>query len=138
MSEQNDLETQLRSWAPRRPSAKLEQQIVARAQAAPKESEPAAPGEHPSFHLHWLAPATVALLFICVLVNPRSNFRPEVVRSEIIAMALSNQSAAPWLPGSFDCSQNSLPAETFEWTNGSRSASSIAPLSPAKGRIDEH
>ena len=87
----------------------------------------------PGFHLNWLAPATVALLFLCVLFNPRNNL-PQPGSSAIIAVALSNQSAAAWLPGSFACGQNSLPSETFEWTNGRSSTSSLGPV-PTPRRI---
>jgi hypothetical protein len=51
----------------------------------------------------------------------------------MIAVALSNQNVAPWLPGSFAREQNGLPNETFEWTNGSRSTSSISSLSRLRG-----
>jgi len=40
-------------------------------------------------------------------------------------MALSNQSVAPFLPGSFSREHNSLPTGTFEWTNGGASSSAI-------------
>jgi len=134
MSELNDLETQLRSWVPRRPSADLQARIFAVPHgpaAAPSDPE-LLPAPH-SFHLHWLAPATVAMLFLCVLFNPRGNFQTPGVHNEFIAVALSNQSAAAWLPGSFAVGQNSLPAETFEWTNGSRSNSSVTPITPVRG-----
>lgn len=133
MNEVKELERQLRSWAPRRPSPRLEQRILASAQA-PGAGEPPADAELrvPSFRLNWLAPATVALLFLCVLFNPRNNL-PRPGSAEIIAVALSNQSAAAWLPGSFACGQNSLPAETFGWTNGRSSTSSIGPVSVPRG-----
>ena len=135
MNELKELETQLRSWALRRPSPKLYRRIFAAPRPSAVAGSATSETEQPmaSFHLHWLAPATVALLFLCALFNPRSNLRPPGVHGELIAVALSNQSAAAWLPGSFACGQNSLPAETFEWTNGSRSTSSITPVSTLKG-----
>jgi hypothetical protein len=51
--------------------------------------------------------------------------------NEMVAMILSNQNAS--LPTNFQGSQNSLKAETFEWTNGGGFSSSNGSLSQAKG-----
>ena len=136
----NELEARLRSWAPRRPSPKLERNIFARrspavdvAVAEAESSRDDSPS--PSFRLSWLAPATVALLLICLLFN-QHNIQALSGASDsgpMIAVALSNQSAATWLPGSFAHEQNSLPNETFEWTNGNGSTSSISSLSGLRG-----
>jgi hypothetical protein len=113
------LEIQLRSWAPRRPSAKLERRLFGR------QPEPlAAP---PSRPLTWLAPATAAVLLLTVLSSQRnspalSNSTPSGL---MVATILSNQSAAPYLPGSFQHEQNIMTANTFEWTNGRGSTSSV-------------
>jgi hypothetical protein len=109
----NELETQLRSWAPRRPSAKLERQIFAERQAA-ADIEPV-------FRLRWLAPAAVALVMMCVMFNQRNNpaFSGSSSSGSMVALIMSNQSVAAYLPSSFQPEQNALPAETFEWTNGS-------------------
>jgi hypothetical protein len=127
MNEMNDLETQLRSWALRPPSAKLKQQLFARAAvvSAPTGepgvlSTPASP-----FRLSWLAPATMALLLMCVLFNQRnipSAFSGSMKSGSMVAVALSNQNAAAWLPGSFAHEQNSIPAEPLKWTNSGPSA----------------
>lgn len=125
----NDLENQFRSWPLRRPSARLRQRIFAGAigtQRVTVIEEPSALAENPSppFRLAWLAPATMALLLLCVLFNQRNNpFPASAGNGTMVAVALSNQSAASWLPGSFANDQNSIPAETFEWTNGSGSSS---------------
>ena len=39
----------------------------------------------------------------------------------MVAMILSNQSAAAYLPGSFQAEQNNLPADAFKWIRGSAS-----------------
>ena len=141
MIDMNEVEAQLRSWAPRRPSPKLERNIFARrnlgkASAGALDGE-ASGEEHasPSFRLSWLAPATVALLLICLLFNQHSIEALSGVSDSgpMVAVALSNQSVAPWLPGSFAHEQNNLPNETFEWTNGNGSTSSISPLSGLRG-----
>ena len=52
MSELNELEIQLRSWVPRRPSARLKRRLFGRPRP---QQEP-----EPSFRLSWLPPATRA------------------------------------------------------------------------------
>ena len=114
MNELNELEMQLRSWVPRRPAKRLKRRIFS--DPLPKE-EP-----EPSFRLSWLPPATAALHMLCVQNKQQNN---QAVSSaganSMIAVALSNQSVAPWLQGSFSRVHNGIPASTFEWTNGSGS-----------------
>ena len=72
------------------------------------------------FRFGWLAPTTVALALMCVLFNQRygaPSFAPTGA-SPMVAMILSNQSAAAYLPGSFQAEQNNLPADAFKWTRG--------------------
>ena len=127
MNEMNDLELQLRSWVPRPPSAKLEQRIFG---ALPNPAEAL-----PVFRLRWLVPATVTFLLMCVIVNQRSGPVVSVAGrpGTLATAALSNQSAAAWLPGSFAADQNSLPAEKFEWTNASGWPSSDNSLRGSRG-----
>ena len=157
----NDLEMQLRSWAPRRPSAKVKERIFAQARTvacaagAPNTAREAralpfadyTPAAFFTQHasritrwlkptsFRWLAPVTAALFLTCILLNQRSAPMATPSSSPLIAMILSsNQSAAAYLPGSFQREQNGLPSDTFEWTNGSGSTSSISSLSESKGR----
>jgi hypothetical protein len=66
----------------------------------------------------------MALLLLCIMFNQRNNpFPASAGTGTMVAVALSNQSAASWLPGSFAHDQNTVPAETFEWTNGSAGSS---------------
>jgi len=128
----NELELQLRSWAPRRPSAKLSQELFGKLPDA--DTVRSRRQEH-GFSFRWLVPATAALLLTCLVLN-QHNTTPITggARGEpMVAMIMSNQSAIPYLPGSFQREQNILLADTFEWTNGSGSTSSISSLSPAKG-----
>lgn len=145
MNKMNELEMQLRSWAPRRPSAKLKQSIfVANRTAGFAQVHPISLiTHHASRFTHWLkptsfrwlAPVTAALFFVCILLNQHSTPMASPATSPLIAMILSsNQSAAAYLPGSFQREQNGLPSDTFEWTNGSGSTSSISSLSESKGR----
>jgi hypothetical protein len=114
MNEPNELETELRTWALRRPSAKLKRRLFAR---RPVESPVA-------FSLSWLAPATAALLMVGMLLNQRHNpllFEPGK-SGPMVAMILSNQNAAASLPAGFESQQNGLPADFLRWANGSRPA----------------
>src|SRR5579862_4634142 len=126
MNELNELEMQLRSWAPRRPSARLKRKLFA--QPLPEEAP------EPAFRFSWLPPATAALLLLCVLFNQHSS---QIISSagsnSMVAVALSNQSIAPWLPGSFSREHNGLPNDSFEWTNGSGSSSGIGSRSISNG-----
>lgn len=109
------MEKLLLSWTPRRPSAGLERRIFA--------SRPATAEALPAFRFSWLAPATAALMLLCVLFNQR--YGPAISGSAtpgpLVAMILSNQSAAAYLPGSVQAEQNNLPADAFKWTRGSSS-----------------
>jgi hypothetical protein len=125
MSELNELEMQLRSWVPRRPSARLKRRLFR--QPTPAQ-EPEA-----SFRLSWMPPATAALLLLCVLFNQHSSQAISSAGSNaMVAVAISNQSAVSWLSGSF-CEHNGLPNGTFEWTNGNGSSSGIGSRSVSNG-----
>ena len=131
----NELELQLRSWAPRPPSAKLSQKLFPKAEDASRGTEHETRNTEHAFSFRWLVPATAALLLMCVVLN-QHNTAPltgGVRREPMVAMIMSNQSAIPYLPGTFQREQNMVLADTFEWTNGSGSTSSISSLSPVKG-----
>jgi hypothetical protein len=133
---------QLRSWAPRRPSAKLKQRIF----SAPKSAEFAP--VHPIILLadyasriarsvkptsfRWLAPVMAGLFLTCILLNQRSAPMVSPATASWLAMICSNQSAPASLPGSFQPVQNTVVSVTFESTNGS--GSTISSLSESKGR----
>ena len=144
MNEMNDLEMQLRSWAPRRPSAKLKQRIFAANKSA--EFAPV----HPIIFLadrasrfaqalkpasfRWLAPVMAGLFLACIILNQRNAPMDSTGTVPHIPPILSsNLSAAACLVCSFERQQN-RPPDSFESTNGSGSTSSISSLSESKGR----
>src|SRR6266446_3408646 len=136
MNDMNELERQLRSWAPRRPSAKLERRLFA-SQAATGVADYQPPvSHHLGFRLRWVAPATAAFVLLCVLYNQRAgdSLGGGSNSGQIVAMILSNQSPITYLPAGFQRDQNSPPADTFEWTNGSGSTSSMRSLSAPKAQ----
>ena len=90
----------------------------------------------PGFRLRWLVPATAALVLLCVLFNPREGggIGGSTNSGPLVAMILSNRSVAAYLPSNEAREQNRPPADTFEWTNGSSSTSSIRSLSGPRAR----
>ena len=119
MNEWNPWETHLRSWTPRRPSAGLKARVFAR---------PVASGRERPWVPAWLAPVTVCLLLMFVTFNQRSGELARMAGSNrvpMMAVTLSNLSAAAYLTGSFVNDQNVVRPDTFEWTNQGHSSSSI-------------
>ncbi|HVV01953.1 MAG TPA: hypothetical protein VHH88_11365 [Verrucomicrobiae bacterium] len=82
------------------------------------------------FSFPWLAPATALALVLCVVFSERNSASVAGTASSerMVAMILSNQSAAPYLPGSFTREANILSSGNFEWTNGSHLTSHGRPL----------
>ena len=119
----NLLETQFRSWQPRRPSAKLKRRLFAtRARVMPQMA----------WFLGWLAPATACALLTLSVFNsgnslPGSSSRP----APMVAMMLSNRYAA-YVSGAFQSGQNDPPSVTFDRTNRSGSTSAMPAFLPGR------
>lgn len=64
----NELETQLRSWALRRPSARLEARLFTHPPSLSSEVD-----LHPAFRWGRLAPSAVGLVLVCVLLSQWNN-----------------------------------------------------------------
>jgi hypothetical protein len=81
----------------------------------------------------WLAP-TVALLFVLLgMLSPPGNEWapwPASRGGPAIALSVSNQSLAAYLPGSFRNRQNRPIHPSFDWTNAGASPSSMASFTP--------
>jgi hypothetical protein len=127
MNKTNELEKLLRSWTPRRPSKALEARLFGRV-------EPTAEEALPDFRLSWLAPAAVAVVLLCVLFNQRfgAGLTGSVPSGPMVAMILSNQSAATYLAGSGQSEQNNLPADAFKWTHGKAAMARLTAVPPGK------
>src|SRR5262252_8253937 len=104
MSEMNEWEIQLRSWAPRRPSPNLQQRIFRKPSAEPASTLPVSA----ACRLRWLAPATAALVLLCLIFNQRqAGIASGSTNSNlVVAMILSNQSVAAYLPARLEREQN--------------------------------
>ena len=126
MKEMTELERQLYSWTPRRPSARLERRLLAARTIRADALEP--------FRFNWLAPVTAALALACVLFNQRYGpiFSTSAGAGPMVAMILSNQSAAAYLPGSVQAEQNNLPADAFRWAGSRNPAPGAAALPPKR------
>ncbi len=114
------------SWTLRRPSARLERRIFAAA--------PAAMEALPPLRLNWLAPALAALVLMGVLVNERCGPALSAAGNSgpLVALILSNQSAAAYLPGSIQAERNNLPADTFVSPSARGASARLSAISPAK------
>ena len=112
------LENRLRSWRPRRPSAKLERRLF----GTPARLLPKA-----AWLLGSLAPAIACLLLTLSMFNP-GNGGHSLRHEPLVAMILSNQSYAAYASDNFRGAQNNLAAVTFDWTNHAISPSSMAPF----------
>jgi hypothetical protein len=123
MKEMNLLETQLRSWQPRRPSAKLKRRLF----AAPARVMP-----QMAWFLGWLAPATACALLTLSVFNSGNSLPGSSSRHEpMVAMMLSNRYAA-YVSGAFQSGQNDPPSVAFDRTNRSGSTSSISSFFPGR------
>jgi hypothetical protein len=112
------LENRLRSWSPRRPSAKIEARLFgAPTRLAPKTG----------WLIGSLAPAAACLLLTLSMFNPGNTGR-SLNHEPLVAMILSNQNYAAYASDNFRQSENNLAAVTFDWTNHSISTSNTAPF----------
>jgi len=118
MKETDSLETRLRSWQPRRPSARRERRLF----GVPSRFTPKL-----AWWLGSLVPATACLLLTLAIFNP-GNTGSSLRHDPMIAMILSNQNYAAYAADNFRAVQNNLPGVTFEWTNRSVSPSSMSPF----------
>jgi hypothetical protein len=120
MNELKTLETRLRSWKPRRPSARLESKLFGRSNVDL--------GVQALFR--WLTPLTAcAILTVAALNHPDSTGNRDTVEAaRLLSASLSNQHYASYLPGSFKCEANRL--DTFGWTNGGHFPSSTFSIPP--------
>jgi len=118
MKEPDSLETQLRSWRPRRPSAGLERRLFGgRTRLVPKLT----------WLLGSLAPA-VACALLTFLAVSRENSGGPLQPVTMIAMHSSNEGCAESDLAGLRKGENNWSVVTFDWTNRSGFTSSIAPF----------
>jgi len=135
MNDMEQLENQLRSWAPRRPSSRLERRLFGGrgAVALKRQEADVTTGHVQGLNLGWLVPAMAAFVLFCMLFNQRQSVNSsDEPSSGLLAVISNNQSAYPPLTSAGR--QNRPSANTFEWTNGSGSTSSIRSFLGLKAR----
>jgi hypothetical protein len=114
-NEMKSLETRLRSWRPRRPSATLKWHLfLARAASVPRLVRVAG----------WLTPATACALLTLLLLDSENAVPVSGHRQPSIMAMVSNQSYAVY-ETSRQSVQNNLSVYTFDWTNGSSLGSTL-------------
>jgi hypothetical protein len=119
----NHLENRLRSWQPRRPSAKIKRHLFPTASAR----------EAASLSLRWLAPAAACLILALTVASRDPGLSVSSVRSEaMMGLISSNLSYTNILPNSGSSGRNGVLPPSFEWTNLSGITSSISPSSPSR------
>ena len=125
MKETNLIESQLRSWQPRRASAGLKGRIFARAERAIRFR----------IEITWafrlLAPAAACLLVALSALHQGSNLNREQYGYGSATNAPGSDALAA-LTGNYHQPYNDFSALTFEWTKHSSSTSSIGSFSPGK------
>ena len=117
MKEMNWLETQLNSWEPRRPSARIKRRLF------PKPSDRL----ELAMVFNWLAPATVCMLLTLAVFKQENYISAASPRyNPAVAMMLSNPSSVAYLTGGSSQIQHNILPATLEWTNRSDSTSTIS------------
>lgn len=122
MNELNQWEKQLRSWVPRRPSARIKAQLFSAAERRTAE---------PARGIYWFAPAAACLLLVTLILKSENNPLASSDGEPMIALILSNQSYAVYPSDrSSQVEQNALHRATFTWTNRnvSNSSSGFTPF----------
>ena len=117
MNETN-LEAQLRSLKPRRPSEKIRRRLF-----------PASTGAiHNEFArvMRWFAPVGACALMALVVFHQEGGFSSAAAVHRSVSLMASNQAAASYEP------EVNLVPVFFEWTNRSGSALSIGSFLPGK------
>jgi hypothetical protein len=116
MKEMNWLETQLNSWEPRRPSARIKRRLFPTPSTRLKLA----------MAFNWLAPATVCMLLTLAVFKQENYISAASPRhNPAVAMMLSNSSSVTFLAGGSSQIQHNILPATLEWTNRSDSTSTI-------------
>jgi hypothetical protein len=117
------LESQLRSWQPRRPSPRLKRKLF----GSKDRRETAA------LALGWLVPAAACLFLALTIVNQEPALSAGSARHEpLLGVISSNLSSTNLLPEDRGTERNRVSPTSFEWTNLSGSTSSISPFSTVR------
>jgi hypothetical protein len=118
----SQLETRLRSWTPRRPSAALKARIFESGAAVIDDVAEPVVGRMPAWQ--WLAPSMA--VFVVAMMSwgegPHSSF---ISSSESLSASAWRD---PQLAASSQVENNIWPVATFNWTNDRQNLSTAAPV----------
>ena len=115
MNEMNWLEEQLKSLAPRRPSARIERRIFGAKSRAVELRRAVA----------WLAPAAACMVLALAAARPGAGSSAAARPQSMFAMMASNRVYASLLSDSGAQPENCVVRASFQWTNKGDSGSSI-------------
>jgi hypothetical protein len=110
----NWLEAQLKSWAPRRPSARIERRLFPQRMRAADLTR----------SLAWLAPAAACMILALATVRQEGVSTGAARPEYMFAMIMSNQASASILRDDGAEPENRVMHASFEWTNRGGSGSS--------------
>src|SRR5689334_18141276 len=120
----NQIESHLPSWKPRRPSLAIKRKLFGTA-------VPAAPAYFENHLWQLLAPGIALFLGLCML-NSRtsSTFTPIISSSTglVATVALSPSGVASYCADSSFTEHNIWTTSSFDWTNKSRSLTTLSPV----------
>lgn len=111
----NWLEQQLKSWKPRRPSARIERRLFGREQR-PLDLTRA---------IAWLAPAAACLVLALAAARPGGGSAGAARPESMFAMMASNRASGSLLPDNGAQPENCVVRASFQWTNRGDPGSSI-------------
>ena len=118
-----NLENQLHSWKPRRPSAKIKHRLY------PSHSA----REAAALSLRWLAPAAACLVLALTVASKDPGLSASAGRREMMmGLISSNLNYTNILPKSDSPGRNGVLPASFEWTNLSDFTSSVSPFRRAE------
>ena len=117
----NSIETQLHSWQPRRPSARLKRHIFSVSTRRLRALVWSLP----------LAPAAACFLMVICALHSGNELSGGTGLSGLAGAALASNQMVH-VAGSYRQDHNDFSALTFEWTKHSSSTSSIGSFSPDK------
>ena len=119
----NCLENQLRSWKPRRPSARLKRRLFASGDAR----------EAVILSLRWLAPAAACLFLALTIASQEPTFTAISRHPQpMIGLISSNLSYVNVVSSEHPTGLNRISSASFEWTNLSDFTSSVSPFRRAE------
>jgi hypothetical protein len=80
-----------------------------------------------------MVPAAAACLLFLTVIRPAGDAGFPAFPGPMVALILSNQTSAAYLSTAYKPQANSVPAESFEWTNDGTLTSSMTSISTRKG-----